>query len=102
MACVIEEPEDWEREYDVIPVASGVTVDPQSFRLRDYRTGQRVGVLANSICGLQTLARQHFGMRDPVLATDEDLRIGSDGYLMSLRRDAWVVAVPRELWNRMC
>ena len=48
MACVIEEPEDWEREYDVIPVASGVTVDPQPFPaegLQDRPAGRCSGKL---------------------------------------------------------
>ena len=48
----------------------------------------RPAVLASSIRGLQTLSLQHFAVRDPVLATDDATRIGSDGYLMSLRRDA--------------
>jgi len=100
--CVVGEPEDWERKYaDTEMSAVASQVEPQPFLLRDYRTGQRVGVLANSIRGLQTLALQHFALRDPVLATDGATRIGSDGYLMSLRRDAWVVAVPRDEWDRL-
>jgi hypothetical protein len=37
-----------------------------------------------------------------VIATDGAAPIGSDGYLMSLRRDAVVVAVPRHVWDRLC
>jgi hypothetical protein len=48
------------------------------------------------------LAQQHFSVRDPVIATDGAALIGSDGYLMSLRRDAVVVAVPRHVWDRLC
>ena len=100
--CVVK-PDDWVREYAETQVSAVVSqVEPQSFLLRNYRTGQQVGVLANSIRGLQTLALKHFALRDPVLATDGATRIGSDGYLMSLRRDAWVVAVPREEWDRLC
>jgi hypothetical protein len=67
------------REYAETQVSAVVSqVEPQSFLLRNYRTGQQVGVLANSIRGLQTLALQYFALRDPVLATDEATRIGSD------------------------
>jgi hypothetical protein len=55
--CVVEEPEDREREYadtQVSVIAS--QVDPQPFRLRYYRTGRWVGVLASSIRGLQTIS----------------------------------------------
>ena len=87
--CVVEEPEDWEREYaptQVSVVAS--QMEPRPFRLRDYSTGRRIRVLTSSIRGLHTLSLQHLAVRDPVLATDDATRIGSDGYLMSLRRDA--------------
>jgi hypothetical protein len=67
--------------------------------LQDWR---RVGVLASSIRGMHTLSLQHFAVRDPMLATDDATRIGSDGYLMSLRRDAMVVVVPRDQWDRLC
>jgi hypothetical protein len=53
----------------------------------------------SSIRDLQILAQQHFSVRDPVIATDGAALIGSDGYLMSLRRDAVVVAVPRHVWD---
>ena len=100
--CVVEEPEDWQRTYADTQVSSVASqAEPQPFLLRDYRTGQRVGVMANSIRSLQTLALQHFALRDPVLATDGATRISSDGYLMSFRRDAWVVAVPRDEWDRL-
>jgi hypothetical protein len=73
----------------------------QPFQLREFRTGQLVGVMASSIRDLQILAQQHFAVRDPVIATDGAALIGSDGYLMSLRRDAVVVAVPRHVWLPM-
>jgi hypothetical protein len=92
--CVVEEPEDWMREYPDTP--------SQPFQLREFRTGQLVGVMASSIRDLQILAQQHFAVRDPVIATDGAALIGSDGYLMSLRRDAVVVAVPRHVWDRLC
>jgi hypothetical protein len=72
-------PDDWVREYAETQVSAVVSqVEPQSFLLRNYRTGQQVGVLANSIRDLQTLALQHFALRDPVLATDGATRIGMD------------------------
>jgi hypothetical protein len=37
-----------------------------------------------------------------MLATDDATRIGSDGYLMSIRRDAVVVVVPPDQWDRLC
>jgi hypothetical protein len=46
--------------------------------------------MASSIRDLQILAQQHFAVRDPVIATDGAALIGSDGYLMSLRRNAVV------------
>jgi hypothetical protein len=46
--------------------------------------------------------QQHFAVRDPVIATDGAALIGSDGYLMSLRLDAVVVAVPSHVWDRLC
>ena len=92
--CVVEEPEDWMGEYPDTP--------SQPFQLREFRTGQLVGVMASSIRDLQILAQQHFSVRDPVIATDGAALIGSDGYLMSLRRDAVVVAVPRHVWDRLC
>jgi hypothetical protein len=73
----------------------------QPFQLREFRTGQLVGVMASSIRDLQTLAQQHLSIRDPVIATDGAALIGSDGYLMSLRRDAVVVAVPCHVWDRL-
>jgi len=92
--CVVE-PEDWEREYaDTQVSAVASQVEPRPFQLRNYRTGRRVGVLASSIRGLQTLSLQHFAVRDRVLATDDATRIGSDGYLIFLRRDAVVMVVP--------
>ena len=94
--CVVEEPEDWEKEY------ADTQVEPQPFQLKELRSGQRVGVLATTIRELQNLSLQHFSVRDPVLATDEASRIGSDGYLMSLRRNAVVVVVPRDLWDKLC
>ena len=101
--CVVGEPEDWEREYaDTQVSAVASQVDPQPFRLRGYRTGRRVGVLASSIRGMHTLSLQHFTVRNPMPATDDATRIGSDGYLMSLRRDAMVVVVPRDQWDRLC
>jgi len=101
--CVVGEPEDWEREYADTQVSTVASqVDPRPFRLRDYRTGRRVGVLASSIRGMLTLFLQHFAVRDPMLATDDATRIGSDGYLMSIRRDAVVVVVPRDQWDRLC
>jgi hypothetical protein len=39
--CVVEEPEDWMREYPDTP--------SQPFQLREFRTGQLVGVMASSI-----------------------------------------------------
>jgi hypothetical protein len=42
----------------------------QPFQLREFRTGQLVGVMASSIRDLQILAQQHFAVRDPVIATD--------------------------------
>jgi hypothetical protein len=92
--CVVEEPKDWMREYPDTP--------SQPFQLREFRTGQHVGVMASSIRDLQILAQQHFAVRDPVIATDGAALIGSDGYLMSLRRDAVVVAVPRHVWDSFC
>ena len=92
--CVVEEPEDWMGEYPDTP--------SQPFQLREFRTGQLVGVMASSIRDLQILAQQHFAVRDPVIATDGAALIGSDGYLMTLRRDAVVVAVPRHVWDRLC
>ena len=89
--CVIEEPEDWMKDYPDIPS-----------QLREYRSCQLIGVMASSIRDLQTLALQHFSVRDPVIATDGADLIGFDGYLMSLRRDAVVVAVPRHVWDRLC
>jgi hypothetical protein len=50
-------------------------VEPQPFRLRDFRTGRRVGVLANSVRSLQDLALQHFAIRDPLLALDNTTQI---------------------------
>jgi hypothetical protein len=85
--CVVEEPEDWMGEYPDTP--------SQPFQMREFRTGQLVGVMASSNRDLQILAQQHFAVRDPVIAMDGAALIGSDGYLMSLRRDAVVVAVPR-------
>jgi hypothetical protein len=87
----MEEPEDWMKDYPDIPS-----------QLREYRSGQLIGVMASSIRDLQTLALQHFAVRDPVIATDGAALIGFDGYLMSLRRDAVVVAVPRHVWDRLC
>ena len=92
--CVVEEPEDWMREYPDTP--------SQPFQLREFRTGQLVGVMASSIRDLQVQAQQFFSIRDPVIATDGAALIGSDGYLMSLRRDAVVVAVTRDVWGRLC
>ena len=92
--CVVEEPEDWMGEYPDTP--------SQPFQLREFRTGQLVGVMASSIRDLQILAQQHFAVRDPMIATDGAALIGSDGYLISLRRDAVVVAVPRHVWDRLC
>jgi hypothetical protein len=60
--CVVEEPEDWMGEYPDTP--------SQPFQLREFRTGQLVGVMAGSIRDLQILAQQHFAVRDPVIATD--------------------------------
>jgi len=86
--CVVEEPEDWEREYADTQLSTGVSqVEPQPFQLKEFRSGQRDGILASTIRGLQNLSLQHFSVRDPVLATDGAAQIGSDGYLMSLRRD---------------
>lgn len=100
-ACVVEEPEDRE-EYTDTWVAVGVFhVEPQPFQLRDYRTGRRVGVLSNSVRGLQYLAMQHLVIRDPVLALNNTTQISTDGYLMSLHRNEVVVAVPRDQWDRM-
>ena len=92
--CVVEEPEDCMKDYPDTP--------SQPFQLREFRTGQLVGVMASSIRDLQTLTQQHFSVRDPVIATDGAALIGSDGYLMSLRRDTVVVAVPRHVWDRLC
>ena len=64
-------------------------VEPQPFRLRDFRTGRRVGVLANSIRGVQDLA------------LNDTTQISSDGYLMFLPENEVVVAVPRDQWDRM-
>jgi hypothetical protein len=89
----VEEPEDWMREYPNTP--------SQPFQLREFRTGQLVGFMASSIRDLQILAQQHFAVRDLVIATDGAALIGSDGYLMSLRQDAVVVAVPRHVWDRL-
>ena len=58
--------------------------------------------MASSIRDLQTLAQQHFSVRDPVIAMDGAALIGSDGYLMSFRRDAVVVDVPRHVWDILC
>jgi hypothetical protein len=66
-------------------------------KAQEFRTGQLVGVMASSIRDLQVLAQQHFSVRDPVIATDGAALIGSDGYLMSLRQDAVVVAVHRSI-----
>jgi hypothetical protein len=55
--CVVEEPEDWMGEYPDTP--------SQPFQLREFRTGQLVGVMAGSIRDLQILAQQHFAVRDP-------------------------------------
>jgi hypothetical protein len=54
----------------------------QPFQLREFRTGQLVGVMASSIRDFQILAQQHFAVRNPVIATDGAAIIGSDGYLM--------------------
>ena len=77
-------------------------VEPQPFQLKEFRSGQQVEVLANTIRDLQNLSLQHFSVRDPVITTDGAARIGSDGYLMSLRWDVVVVAVPRDVWDRLC
>jgi hypothetical protein len=53
---------DWMGEYPDTP--------SQPFQLREFRTGQLVGVMASSIRDLQILAQQHFSVRDPVIATD--------------------------------
>jgi hypothetical protein len=68
--CVVEEPEDWMREYPNTP--------SQPFQLREFRTGQLVGFMASSIRDLQILAQQHFSVKDPVIATDGAALIGSD------------------------
>jgi hypothetical protein len=88
---VVQEPqhvlwrnEDWMKDYPDTP--------SQPFQLREYRSGQLIGVMASSIRDLQTLPLHHFSVRDPVIATDGAALVGSDGYFMSLRRDAVVVA----------
>lgn len=73
-------------------------VEPQPFRLRDFRTSRRFRILANSI---QDLALQHFALRNPVLALSDTTQISSDRYLMSLPQNEVVVAVPRDQWDRM-
>jgi hypothetical protein len=45
---VVEEPEDWMKDYPDTP--------SQPFQLREFRTGQLVGVMASSIRDLQILA----------------------------------------------
>ena len=72
------------------------------WRLKEFRSGQRVGVLASTIRDLQNLSLQHFSVRNSVLATDEATRIGSDGYLMSLRRNVVVVVVQHDVWDKLC
>lgn len=67
-AFVVEGPEDWEEYTDTLVPVGVSHVEPQPFLLRDYRTGRRVEVLANSVRGLQDLALQHFAIRDPLLA----------------------------------
>lgn len=57
-------------------------VEPQPFR-------RRVGVLANSIRGVQDLA------------LNDTTQISSVGYLMFLPENEVVVAVPRDQWDRM-
>ena len=61
--CVVEEPEDWMKDYPDTP--------SQPFQLREYRSGQLIGVMASSIRDLQTLALHHFSVWDPVIATME-------------------------------
>ena len=81
-ACVVEEPEDLEKEYTYTQMLVVVShVEPQPFRLRDFRTSHRFRILANSI---QDLALQHFALRNPVLALSDTTQISSDRYLMSL------------------
>jgi hypothetical protein len=80
---VVEEPVDWEREYadtQVSVVAS--QMEPLPFRLRDYSTGggSESWLVPSGACIPFPCSI--------LLATDDATRIGSDGYLMSLRRDA--------------
>lgn len=73
---VVREHEDWEKEYGDIHVSAGLPqVESQPFQLKEFRSGQWVGVLASIIRDLQDLALQHFSIRNPVLATGEATRI---------------------------
>lgn len=74
-AFVVEGPEDLEEYTDTLMPVGVSHVEPQPFLLRDYRTGRRVGVLANSVRSLQDLALQHFAIRDPLLALDNTTQI---------------------------
>lgn len=78
-ACVVGEPEDLEKEYTYTQMLVVVShVEPQPFRLRDFRTSRRFRI------SIQDLALQHFALRNPVLALSDTTQINSDRYLMSL------------------
>ena len=72
----VEGPDDWQMDYTDTLVPVGVSnIEPQPVWLIDNKTSRRVGILANTIRGVQNLALQHFALRNPVLALNDSTQI---------------------------